>query len=66
MPYVVHWVPRGPDMTAACETMADLLELTSELTSSGRAIEMRITQGEQELDVDAVRAMAARSDARSG
>lgn len=60
MPYVVHWISRGPDMSAACETVADLIELTEELAGSGRMLEIRVTQGEQEIDLDELKALAPR------
>jgi hypothetical protein len=47
-------------MSAACETVADLIELTDELTGSGRTLELRITQNEREIDLEEVRALASR------
>ncbi|WP_164919509.1 hypothetical protein [Hansschlegelia zhihuaiae] len=47
-------------MSAACETVSDLIELTDELAGSGRTLEMRITQNEREVDLEEVRALALR------
>ena len=54
MPYVVRWVPRGPDMMVNCHTMADVIELTRELKTSGRGSEIHVLRDDVELDVDAL------------
>lgn len=65
MPYVVRWVPRGPDMTVNCRTMADVIELARELKSSGRGSEIHVMSDDVEIDVDALLG-ASRDDASAG
>ncbi len=54
MPYVVRWVPRGPDMSVTCHTMADVIELTREIKASGRGMELHVLRDDIEIDVDAL------------
>ncbi len=59
MPYVVRWVPRGPDMSVTCHTMADVIELTREIKASGRGLELHVLRDDVEIDVDSLPALAS-------
>ncbi|MDR4308521.1 hypothetical protein IHQ68_18025 [Chelatococcus sambhunathii] len=52
MPYVVRWVPRGPDMSVTCHSMADVLELTREIKASGRGMDLHVLRDDVEIDLD--------------
>lgn len=59
MPYVVRWVPRGPDMSVTCHSMADVLELTREIKASGRGMELHVLRDDVEIDLDALPSTSA-------
>ncbi len=53
MSYVVQWVPRGPNMSVACRTLADAIELAAELRATGHGGDLRVVKDDEELDIDA-------------
>lgn len=65
MPYVVRWVPRGPDMSVTCHTMADVIELTREIKASGRSLDLHVLRDDVEIDVESL-ACAGSNDGGRG